>query len=423
LDLELNLGNLEYLILNYSLKDRSFWLKVFENIKPKYFEKSYNKEVFKLFRDYFQEYNELPELDVAKNELRDIEEDLIDGIYNQKTPHDESSTREYVYNNTLRFIRHKMMSDKLSKSVELMEEGRFDEIGEEIKEVLIFNMDTSLGVKLEDIDERYRRINELMTEKVPTGFPQMDAVLHGGWAKKELYSVAAPPGVGKSIFLANWAINALKQNLNVLVYTLEISEERLSQRHDAILTKIPMDELALDIERLKKKYSMVAKTIKTNLWVKEFPTKTVTVNHLKSHAEQLMLYENFVPDVILIDYAGLMKPTYRTGDGYEDLKTIYEDLRGWAGEANVPIVTAAQTNRKSLDEKGGTKEIITQAQVSESLGITQTLDLFMTISQSRQEKEEGIINLYFDKHRHGESSKMLKFDINYKNFLLEELEV
>lgn len=168
---------------------------------------------------------------------------------------------------------------------------------------------------------------------------------------------------------------------------------------------------------------MVAKTIKSNLWVKEFPTKTVTVNHLKSHAEQLMLYENFVPDVILVDYAGLLKPTYRTGEGYEDLKTIYEDLRGWASEANVPIVTASQTNRKSLDEKGGTKEIITQAQVSESLGITQTLDLFMTISQSRQEKEEGIINLYFDKHRHGESSKMLKFDIDYKSFLLEELNV
>jgi replicative DNA helicase len=226
-----------------------------------------------------------------------------------------------------------------------------------------------------------------------------------------------------SIFLANWAVNAMKQGYNVLVYTLEIAEERLSMRHDAILTKIPVDELAIDIDKLKKKYQMFAKTSKANLWIKEFATKTASVNQLKAHHEQLMVYENFKPDLIIVDYAGLMKPTYKTGEGYEDLKTIYEDLRGWAGEADLPILTAAQTNRKSLGDKGGTKELITQAQVSESLGITQTLDVFMTITQSLEEKEDQIISLYFDKHRNGESSKMMKFNINYKNFLLEELDI
>lgn len=226
-----------------------------------------------------------------------------------------------------------------------------------------------------------------------------------------------------SIFLANWAVNAIKQGYNALVYTLEISEERLSMRHDAILTKIPTDELLFDMDKLKKKYQIFAKTSKANLWIKEFPTKTASINTLKAHYEQLLLYENFDPDVIIVDYAGLMKPSYRTGDGYEDLKAIYEDLRGWAGEIDKPIITAAQTNRKSMDEKGGTKEIITQAQVSESLGITQTLDVFMTINQSRTEKEEGIIKLWMDKHRHGESSKHLTYNIDYRNFLLEELDI
>jgi len=118
-----------------------------------------------------------------------------------------------------------------------------------------------------------------------------------------------------------------------------------------------------------------------------------------------------------------MKPSYRVGDSYEDLKAIYEDLRGWAVELEVPIVTAAQTNRKSLDVDGGTKETITQAFVADSLGITQTLDMFMTITQSRAEKEQGTINLYIDKHRHGESSKQIPYSIDYKNFILEELEI
>ena len=144
---------------------------------------------------------------------------------------------------------------------------------------------------------------------------------------------------------------------------------------------------------------------------------------MKSHYEQLVLYENFKPDIIYVDYAGLMHPSYRVGNDYNDIKTTFEDLRGWAGELGLPIVTAAQTNRKSLDKKGGTKEIITQAQVGDSLGIPQTLDMFMTITQSRIEKEEGVINIYIDKHRHGESSKMLKYSIDYRNFLLEEYDL
>lgn len=193
-----NLGNMEYLILNYSLKDRSFWLKVFENIKPKYFEKDENKQVFKFFREFFNEYNELPDIDIAKNELGDsLDKTLLDGIYNKAELENEENKKEYIYNNTLRFIKESMMSDSLRKSIELMEEGKFDEIGEEIKKVLTFNLDTSLGISLDQIDERYERINKLQTDKVPTGFPQVDAILHGGWARKELYSVAAPPGVGK----------------------------------------------------------------------------------------------------------------------------------------------------------------------------------------------------------------------------------
>jgi replicative DNA helicase len=415
----LKLGNLEYLILNYSITDRSFWLKIFEALKTEFFEKEENRQVFNFFKSYFSKYNQLPDFQITTNELRDVDAQFVSDIYG-KPPED---TKSYIYDKTLEFVKHNLMIQALTKSIDLLDKGKFDEIEAQIKEVVKFNLDTRLGVQLSDIDKRYERIRALETDRIPSGFPLLDAILHGGWGGKEIYAVATGPGVGKSIFLANWAVAAVKQGYNALVYTLEISEERLSMRHDAILTKIPVDELTLDLEKVKEKYRMFAKVTKAGLWVKEFPTKQASVNSLKGHYEQLLTYENFKPDVIFVDYAGLMKPTFRVGDSYEDLKTIFEDLRGWAVELNIPIVTAAQTNRKSLDEKGGTKEIITQAQVAESLGITQTLDLFMTITQSRTEKEEGLINLYIDKHRHGESSKMLKYNIDYRNFVLEEVDV
>jgi len=415
----INLGKLEYLILNYSIRDRAFWLKVFEQLKPDFFEKKENREIFSFFKKYFGKYNQLPDIQITEIELNDVDPEKLTDVYS-KPPDD---TKSYIYDKTLNFIKQHMMREALLKSIEFLEKDKFEQIENEIKKVIRFNLDTSLGLQLADVVKRYEKIKSLETEKIPTGFPQLDAVLNGGWGCKELYACAAPPGIGKSIFLANWAVWAVKQNHNALVYTLEISEERLSMRHDAILTKIPMDELIYDVDKIKNKYKMFAKTSKAHLWVKEFPTKLASINSLKGHYEQLYEFEGFKPKIIFVDFAGLLRPSYRTGDSYEDLKTIYEDLRGWAVELKVPIVTAAQTNRKSLDEKGGTKEIITQAQISESLGITQTLDMFMTITQSRIEKEEGLINLYVDKYRHGESSKTMKYSLDYRNFILEEYDI
>jgi replicative DNA helicase len=418
---KLTLGNLEYLILNFAMKDRPFWLKVYESIKKDYFEKKDNQIIFNFFKDYFSKYNELPDISVADNQIgKKVDNESIKIIY-EKPP--TNIQPKFIYDETLNFILENMMRNKLMKSIDLLKEKKFDQILSEIQEVMKFNFDTSLGINILDVENRYEKIKRLEKERINTGFPILDSILHGGWAKKELYAVAAPPGVGKSIFLANWAVNSIKLGYNALVYTLEIAEERYSQRHDAILTKIPTDELILDISKVKKKYDTFKNISKANMWIKEFPTKLATVNTLRSHFEQLLLYENFKPDIIFVDYAGLMKPSYRVGNDYNDVKTIFEDLRGWAVQLDIPIVTAAQTNRKSLDEKGGTKEIITQAQVSESLGITQTLDMFMTISQSRVEKTEGLINLYIDKHRHGESSNMLKYSIDYRNFLLEEYDI
>lgn len=415
----INLGKLEHLILNYSVRDRSFWLKVFEQLKPGFFDKKDNKLVFAFFKKYFNKYNQIPDRQITETEVTEVDPELLDDIYGDPP----ENTKSYIYDKTLNFIKQNMMREALLKSIDLLEKEDFDQIEGEIKNVVKFNLDTALGIKLADVEERYEKIKAMETERIPTGFPQLDGILNGGWGRKELYACAAPPGIGKSIFLANWAVWAVKQNYNALVYTLEISEERLTMRHDSILTKMPMDELIYDIDKVKEKYRVFSKMSKAHLWVKEFPTKGATVNTLKGHYEQLYTFEDFEPDIIFVDYAGLMRPSYRTGDSYDDLKAIFEDLRGWAVELGVPIVTAAQTNRKSLDEKGGTKEIITQAQVSESLGITQTLDMFMTITQSRTEKEEGLINLYVDKHRHGESSKQMKYSLDYRNFVLEEYDI
>jgi replicative DNA helicase len=189
----LDLGKLEYLILNYSIKDRSFWLKIFEPIEPKFFENIENQNIFRFFKKYFAKYNQIPDVQITINELRNVDTEIISQIYGDSP----KETKDYIYDKTLKFIKSSLIRNALIESIDLLEKNEFEEIEVKIKNAVKFNLDVSLGLKLADVDERYEKIKNLETERIPTGFPQFDVILNGGWGRKELYACAAPPGIGK----------------------------------------------------------------------------------------------------------------------------------------------------------------------------------------------------------------------------------
>ena len=80
------------------------------------------------------------------------------------------------------------------------------------------------------------------------------------------------PGFGKSIFLPNFGIKAMFNGMNVVHYSLEMSEERLGMRYDAIATGMVMKELTGHPDEIKKKYDTIKKVTKSRLKMKEFPT-------------------------------------------------------------------------------------------------------------------------------------------------------
>ena len=53
----------------------------------------------------------------------------------------------------------------------------------------------------------------------------------------------AQAGLGKSVFLSNLAVNFLKQNLAVVVISLEMSEDVYASRFDAHISKIDINKL------------------------------------------------------------------------------------------------------------------------------------------------------------------------------------
>ena len=110
------------------------------------------------------------------------------------------------------------------------------------------------------------------------------------------------------------------------------------------------------------------------------------------------------PDIIIVDYGDLM----RSGKSYKDKRfeeeAIFEELRTLAGELQVPVVTATQTNRASLDE-----ELITLKHVAECFQKAMISDVFLTIMRRKQNTVETPGNFFLAKNRLGPDG--MKFNI------------
>lgn len=224
-----------------------------------------------------------------------------------------------------------------------------------------------------------------------------------------------------SIFLPNFGIKALLNGLNVVHYSLEMSEDRIGMRYDAIASSISVSKLIGSPEEIKEKYETYRKITKSRLKLKEFPTSMASIMDIEAHLDNLKLLDDFDPDLIIIDYGDIMKSTRSTKNTYEEQGWIFRELRGLAIKRNIAIITATQTRRDALTADGGTSDMVGMDQAADSMEKNRILDVLFSITQSRADRDQGRINLWIAKNRNGASNQQLEFTINYKNFQIKEI--
>ena len=157
-------------------------------------------------------------------------------------------------------------------------------------------------------------------------------------------------GVGKSLFMCHVASSVLLQGKNVLYITMEMAEEKIAERIDANLLDVAIQNIVdLPKSTFENKVTKLAAKTQGTLIIKEYPTASAHSGHFKALLSELALKKSFRPDIIFIDYLNICASSrYKSGmsvNSYSYIKSIAEELRGLAGEAQVPIVSATQTTR------------------------------------------------------------------------------
>jgi replicative DNA helicase len=307
--------------------------------------------------------------------------------------------RSYIASEVHNFVHHQKVLDALFTSADLLDRNDFKGVLKKMRGAVEYDPSpqNTTGTRLmRDVGSRIARRKAFEKNGIPTGTPLDNYLVHEGLPPKQIGIVMAPAGRGKTATLVHFAKSAvLNKPIQVVHYTLELSEEVIGDRYDAAFSKIQLNELQAREKDVKKAYQALGASIGDCIIIKEFPTRSLTVNGIRSHLKRLES-EAFRPGMIIVDYAGLMKCTDKYTERYHELGAIVEELRGLAVELNVPIWTALQANRQSLS-----KERITIEDLAESFQPAMTADVIVAICQTDKEKQSKKARFFIAKNRNG----------------------
>jgi hypothetical protein len=134
--------------------------------------------------------------------------------------------------------------------------------------------------------------------------------------------------------------HAVKLGLNVVHYTLELSEGYVGKRYDAHFIKQPVNVVHLH----KEKINNYLDNLKGTLTIKEYAPGEASINTIEGHLQK-MTDLGYPADMILIDYVDLLKSNTSVKDEKEKLDNTYVSTKALARTHNIPIWSVSQVNR------------------------------------------------------------------------------
>ena len=371
-----------------------------EVMNPEYFDLVYLTYLTDRYFSYHQKYKCFPSLQILITIIRDdlaeqsnalLRDQIVEFLHRLKM-NSHLNDQAFVKDKALDFCRRQAFKEALEKAVELVEVDKFDNVVELMKKAVAVGLPSTIGHDFfDDIEARFVRVNR---QPCPTGIAQLDRpdIFNGGVGRGEIAIITSPTGVGKSHFLVHVGAEALKRGKNVLHYTFELTETSVGLRYDSHLCQIPSNEIPDNKDAVFDQYK---NNDMGRLIIKEYPTGVATVSMLRNHIEKLAL-KSFVPSVVIVDYADIMRSSRQFDSLRHELKLIYEELRNLAMELRIPIWSASQSNRDASKS-----DIVGLENMSESYAKAQVSDIVVSLSRKPLEKSSGIGRLFIAKNRAG----------------------
>lgn len=289
-----------------------------------------------------------------------------------------------------------------------------------------------LDVTDRDVRSGYERIEEVMTSLydeltrmeqagdeplgVNTGFPSLDRMLMG-LRPGQMLVVGARPGVGKTAFALNLALNAAADGSTVALFSLEMSKMEIAQRllaseaSSVNLAQIRSGRIPHDA--WDDVLSATNRVSCLDILIDDTPGTTVT--EIRTKARRML--HNKERAVVIVDYLQLLSPPAvgrRSDSRATEVSEMSRGLKIMAKELGCPVVALSQLNREVESRAGGRGEgrKSKRPQLSdlrESGSIEQDADIVLLLDRSTTDEEaaredrpdKGVTDVIVAKNRSG----------------------
>ena len=396
-------------------------------IKLNYFDIDYTRTVVSWVMDYYKKFRNSPKQDIIsvyRSRCDEIQDDALKELvlnYIQELGKNEIAinNEDYLVDKCKDFIDYKAMeiyTEEIQSCLDTKNMDKARQIQSEYRKVSTVKRNEVDLMSLQDCEKIENALNE--EEEVLFTLPGAMNDVFGKIHRNDFISLLAPPKRGKSWLLQYIAIQAMKQRLNVILVSMEMTVEENIRRmwktmfgaesglvkdglyesckfvedsseqgkYRCELIDVKVNNKAQDVSALQKRLRMnnnYTGTIK----ILAYPTNSVTVERIcddvKSYAE-----DGFVADVVLIDYVNITKKMPGKGDAREKLDEMWLYLRGFASQFHCALITAAQTNRM-----GASSSIVGSETIGENFKEIAHVTSMVSMERTKSMKNNHIMRL------------------------------
>lgn len=393
------MDDIQVFIVKGLLENPSYFRNVSTNLQPVYFDEEVSY-IIKFIKNYYIKYEKIPDYSVVVNSIANVKslaDDIKTGVEEKlksikELSFDTFKEEQWLFDQTKEFVNSRAMFLVLKEgAMEISkDEGQRDygKIDKKMREALSIIWNEDLGIDYFDedgLDETYDYLGD-NSLRIPIGVDVIDKAINGGIPSqtKFLAVFAGSAGSGKTLLLGNTAINAVKNGKNVLYLTFEISQNELRKRIDANFADFNINNIINLREEVKQKIREAKESGSNGRFIiKEFPPGSVNALEIENFVNNLKLKKDFKPDIVFIDYLGIMVPISKDyNNSYEKGKMVCEELRALSDRLKAPCVSATQLNRLGTkDSNGG------MSNIADSMAIAHTADLMISITKTQEQNQ------------------------------------
>lgn len=429
--------NIPTLILSSLLSNEEYRKRIFPYIKYDYFESPEDKHIVKYLKIIYSKYSLIPKIQIVKaifnSKVKINDEEVLKNIEKRLDELNEleiekGESLDYLIDVTEDFFVKRDLYLNLTKCVDILQGDRdkYDNVLTLIQDSLNISLkEKDLGYVYSSdnaIRKQYEYYNETKI-RYSTHLENFNKLIGSGFERKTLNIFIGEPGIGKSRFLTDLSLHFIKEGLNVLYISLELSENKIYQRVDANLFDININSLEkIDKSVYFKRIKDIKDVIKGKLIIKEYPAESISINDIERLIDDIKNKLDINIDILVVDYLTVMKTAknigMNVGNLYVNGKIISSELHSIATKYNLILLSALHLNRPgwgNIDVKMGN--------IAESAGIFHAADFgaALVATESMRKKRRMVIKIL--KNRLYSISEGFRLIVGVDDFRMKHFDV